>query len=81
MKMRVKQIAIRIVMKLVITVMKYDTAKCICTYVQGYTHTYVPTHIMFLFSEMEYNNNLFSINNTVVCETSITCNHIYNKFD
>ena len=36
---------------------------------------------MFLFSEIEYNNNLLSINNTVVCETSITCDHIYNKLD
>ena len=36
---------------------------------------------MYLLSEIEYNNNLFSINNTVVCETSITCDHIYNKFD
>ena len=35
---------------------------------------------MFLFSEIEY-NNLLSINNTVVCETSITCDHIYNKLD
>ena len=25
---------------------------------------------MFLLSEIEYNNNLLSINNTVVCETS-----------
>ena len=36
---------------------------------------------MFLLSEIEYNNNLFSINNTVVCETSFTCDHIYNKLD
>ena len=36
---------------------------------------------MFLFSEIEYNNNLLSINNTVVCETSITCDHIYNTLD
>ena len=27
------------------TVMTYDTVKCICTYVQGYTHTYVRTYI------------------------------------
>ena len=26
--------------------MKYDTTKCIGTYVQGYTHTYVRTHII-----------------------------------
>ena len=25
-------------------IMKYDTTKCICTYVQGYTHIYVRTH-------------------------------------
>ena len=25
------------------SVMKYDTTKCICTYVQEYTHTYVQT--------------------------------------
>ena len=25
------------------TVMKYDSTKCICTYVHGYTHTYVHT--------------------------------------
>ena len=37
---------------------------------------------MFLLSEIEYNNNnLLSINNTVVCETSFTCDHIYNKLD
>ena len=36
---------------------------------------------MFLLSEIEYNNNLLSINNAVVCETSITCYHIYNKLD
>ena len=36
---------------------------------------------MFLLSEIEYNNNLLSINNTVVYETSITCDHIYNKLD
>ena len=36
---------------------------------------------MFLLSEIEYNNNLLSINNTVVCETSITYDHIYNKSD
>ena len=34
---------------------------------------------MFLLSEIEYNNKLLSINNTVVCETCITCDHIYNK--
>ena len=28
------------------TVRKYDTTKCIYTYVQGYTHTYVRTHII-----------------------------------
>ena len=28
------------------TVMKYDTTKCIYIYVQGYTHTYVHTHII-----------------------------------
>ena len=36
---------------------------------------------MFMFSEIEYNNNLLSINNTVVCETSITYDHSYNKLD
>ena len=37
---------------------------------------------MFLLSKIEYNNNnLISINNTVACETSITCDHIYNKLD
>ena len=36
---------------------------------------------MFLFSEIEYNNNLLSINNNVVCETNITCDPIYNKLD
>ena len=36
---------------------------------------------MFLFSEIEYNNNLLSINDVVVCETSFTCDHIYNKLD
>ena len=34
---------------------------------------------MLLFSEIEYNNNLLSINNTVVCETRTTCDHIYIK--
>ena len=29
------------------TVIKYDTTKCIlCTYVDGYTHTYVRTHLI-----------------------------------
>ena len=28
------------------SVMKYDTTKCICTNVHGYTHTYVRTHII-----------------------------------
>ena len=28
------------------TVIKYDTTKCIYTYVQGYTHTYVSTYII-----------------------------------
>ena len=36
---------------------------------------------MFLLSEIEYNSNLLSINNTVVGETSITGDHIYNKLD
>ena len=36
---------------------------------------------MFTLSEIEYNNNLRSINNAVVCETSITCDHIYNTLD
>ena len=36
---------------------------------------------MFLLSEIDYNNNLLSINNTVVCETNSTCDHIYNKLD
>ena len=36
---------------------------------------------MFLLSEIEYNNNLLSINNTFVCETNITCDHIYSKLD
>ena len=25
------------------------------------------------------NNNLFLLNNTFICETSITCDHIHNK--
>ena len=34
-----------------------------------------------LKEEIILNNNLLSMNNTVVCETSITCDHIYNKLD
>ena len=36
---------------------------------------------MFLFSEIEYNNNPLSHNNTVVYDASITCEYIYNKLD
>ena len=36
---------------------------------------------MYMFSEIKNNNNLLSINNTVVFETSITCDHINNKLD
>ena len=43
--MRVKQIAIKIVISSY-SVMEYDTTKCICTYVQEYTHTYVRTHLI-----------------------------------